>query len=55
MELHGADVAECSGEAQGVVLGSLKRGWVQAGVVASGDALWRIVVCLRGSEIILYL
>ena len=43
MGLHGADVERCSpehpsGEAPGVILGSLKRDWLQIDVAAIGDA-----------------
>ena len=45
--LHGADVRGCSGEAPGVIRGSLRHGWLQTGVAVSGDALWCTVVRSR--------
>ena len=45
MGLYGVDTEGCSGEAPGVVLGSLRRGWLQTDLAASGHALRCTVVC----------
>ena len=47
MELYGADIDGCSGEAPGVIRGSPRQGWLQIDVAASGYTLCCTDVRLR--------